>query len=71
MMRKAKCWLLSAAIVYAVIWSMVYILNRIQPQQLVNASGYHWDIVGCEALIISGGYALLFLWGKERIKKQI
>lgn len=70
MNKKMRYWIKVAAVVCVIVWSAVQIQSRITPQQGVTGSGYHWDILACEILLISGFYALLLLQGKERTRRR-
>lgn len=69
--KKMEYRLLAAGTLCLIVWSVAEILNRIQPLQPQLATGYHWDIIGWEALLISGCYALLLIKGTGRRKTYL
>ncbi|MGC6174972.1 hypothetical protein [Lacrimispora sp. 38-1] len=64
--RKIRYWIMVAAVIGVIAWSAVQIYSKIQPQQTLVPSEYHWDILACEVLLIISSYALLLLWGKGK-----
>lgn len=69
--KKIRYWIMVATVIGVIVWSAVQIYGRIQPQQTLVQSEYHWDIFACEVLLIISSYALLLLWGKEKSVNQL
>lgn len=66
--RGRKKWLV-AVLILVMCWAGIQIFQYVSAD-FVPVSGFHWKILGYEALIVAGAYGLLGLTAKRKYMKR-